>query len=215
MLKNKELIGFLKTRIIRVGFKDRLKIIYRPLICPFSQLLSLFNTKDSVLDIGCGSGQFALLLANYIKPKKIKGIEINQKLIENASKLLESYSKEMQIEFSVYNGFELPEDMKSYNKIILIDVLHHIPINHQNLFLKQIYNKMELESILIIKDIEASSPLVVTNKLHDLIFSGEVSKEISNIKLNRWLLEIGFKVENVLHKTMFLYPHYIVIAKKT
>jgi hypothetical protein len=57
-LKNKDLLKFLKNKYIHAGFLDRLKLHYRPLICPYISLINMVKPGFKVGDIGCGSGQF-------------------------------------------------------------------------------------------------------------------------------------------------------------
>ena len=88
---NKELSEFLRTRNKVRRFIDYLKIVYRPYICPFNILLDFIPPGSSILDIGCGQGQFALIMAEYCKPSKLKGIDINGQFIEQAKQLFSSF----------------------------------------------------------------------------------------------------------------------------
>ena len=83
-MTSNEIIRFLISRPIRAGLVDKLKIRFRPIICPFEKLLSYSKDKTSACDIGCGSGQFCALIARYTSVKRIMGIEINQTLINRA-----------------------------------------------------------------------------------------------------------------------------------
>ncbi len=92
MVKQSELVDFLKAQKISSGFLDQLKVNYRPLICRSIWALINIGSASSVFDIGCGSGQFALLIAAFSDVKRLGGIEIDQRLIDNARKLLAPYS---------------------------------------------------------------------------------------------------------------------------
>lgn len=58
MISQTSILKYLKTKSNNLGFIDKLKVVYRPLICPFDKLLNYIENNDSVFDIGCGSGQF-------------------------------------------------------------------------------------------------------------------------------------------------------------
>lgn len=213
-MKKSDLIKELKNSNIGANFIDTLKIRYRPLICPIVELISEVKDNESVFDIGCGNGQFAYLLNKYKKLNLLKGIDITPNLITNANLLFDVVHKNENVIFEVYDGCVFPHDMRNYDIIFLIDVLHHVDPELQIDFLKKIYESMSVGSRLILKDINASSPFVVFNKIHDLVFSGEVGKE----RGKNWLIEklstIGFSIMKVETKQMFVYPHVTFICVK-
>lgn len=214
MVTTKDLITFLKKKNVNSGFIDQLKVHYRPLISPFDELINSLSYSESIFDIGCGSGQLALLLAEFTKAKRIGGIEINETLVANASALLKEYRDKIEISFQVYDGKAIPDIIEDYSFILLIDVLHHIPKDFQINFLEKIFNKMKVGSQLIIKDINASSPFVFFNKLHDLIFSQEIGNELKLNKLINEVNKIGFKVIQSSNKQLYVYPHYTLVLEK-
>jgi 2-polyprenyl-3-methyl-5-hydroxy-6-metoxy-1,4-benzoquinol methylase len=214
MASNQQIIQFLSKANVNAGLIDKLKIRYRPVICPFDILLNYANQTHSVFDIGCGSGQFCLLIANFTDVKKIKGIEINQQLIENANQINFALRKEKNIEFELFDGLKIPDDIKDYHLIYLIDVFHHIPKAIQFNFLKQVYEKMKPGSRLVFKDIDRDSPLVFFNKIHDLILSKEIGNEIGYSKARKLLQGLGFKILEESKKTVFVYPHYYILCEK-
>ena len=212
-MKTSTLVSFLKNQNAKAPFLDKLKIVYRPYICPFDKLLMLVNDKDTVFDIGCGSGQFALLLAEFCIPKFIRGIEISPGLIENANALLKNHNYPNH-HFSVFDGSSLPDEINTSDFIFMIDVLHHIPKYSQVDFLKKLYAKMAPGSKLVLKDIDAGSLFVIFNKIHDMIFAGEIGNEFSFKQSINKLEEIGFKICSTSKKQLFVYPHYTIIAEK-
>lgn len=203
-----ELVEFLSAQNPNAKFLDRLKIVYRPYICPFDELLLTIKKNASIFDIGCGSGQFLLLAANYNSPKKIKGIEISSDLIENANQLLTPYKKSCEISFEQYNGDVIPDDIAQYDYVTMVDVAHHIPKKVQLNFFKQLHQKMQTGATLVFKDIDASSPLVYANKLHDLILAKEIGDEMSFKAAKTMFEELGFTIKSSHKKTLFWYPHF-------
>ena len=67
---------------------------------------------------------------------------------------------------------------------------------------------------LIFKDVDASSPLVYVNKLHDLIFAQEIGNEISFEKAKSLLIDNGLQIIEQEKRTTYVYPHYTIVAKK-
>lgn len=214
IISQTSILKYLKTKSNNLGFIDKLKVVYRPLICPFDKLLNYIENNDSVFDIGCGSGQFCALAAKFKPTKNIIGIEISETLIQNAKNLNQEFISYKNVQFETFNGFEIPNKIKNYSKIFLIDVLHHIPKKNQLDFLKEIYSKMSKGSVLILKDIDDESLLVYFNKIHDFIFSGEIGFELKSTVTKKLTEEIGFKIMDSFSKRMFVYPHYFLILRK-
>lgn len=213
MVTTSELVRFLKSKNVSTGFIDQLKVNFRPLISPFDDLINKLQNTTSVFDIGCGSGQFALLLAEFTRIQKIGGVEIDNKLVNNATTLLNPYKKDININFQVYNGEQIP-DLSKYEVILLIDVLHHVPKLKQNDFIQNIYNAMSHGSKLIVKDIDADSWYVYFNKFHDLIFAQEIGNEWRLENLKSFVNRIGFRVLEVQKKQIYVYPHFTLTLEK-
>lgn len=213
LIPNRELVKLLKSKFAKTNFINRLKIGYRPIICPFNLILHYIPPDTAVFDIGCGSGQMALLAANFSNIRSFYGIEIDKNLIQNANQLLRDYNT-VKIKFDVYDGFNLPEGINEADIILMIDVLHHIPVKNQLAFLDNIYRSMKSNSRLILKDINKDHPFVFFNKLHDLIFSREIGNEMGLGSVLHHLTEIGFKIKVKQKIVQYVYPHYLIIAEK-
>lgn len=213
VLTNKDLLAYLKSLDFKGGLFDKLKVYYRPLVCPFVELISRVKEGQKVGDIGCGSGQFALLLAHFGNPSSIFGIEINDRLVKNANQLFEKYGR-VQYLFKEFDGENFPDEIEDLDVIFLNDVLHHVPKNAQKDFLKNLTSKMKKGAILVLKDINGSSPFVYCNKMHDLLFAGEIGHELAAKTSQDWLIETNMTIVNSTKKRMYVYPHYTIIAEK-
>jgi 2-polyprenyl-3-methyl-5-hydroxy-6-metoxy-1,4-benzoquinol methylase len=214
LINQSTILKYLKTKSANLSFIDKLKVVYRPLICPFDALLNYIEKEDSVFDIGCGSGQFCALVAQFTTANEIYGIEISETLVENARIVNQEFNDKKNIQFETFNGCQIPSLIQNYSKIYLIDVLHHVPKENQLEFLKEIHSKMSFGSRLILKDIDASSLLVYCNKIHDLVFSREIGNEMKANFAKKAVEEIGFKILDCYTKRMFVYPHYFLILEK-
>jgi hypothetical protein len=65
-----------------------------------------------------------------------------------------------------------------------------------------------------LKDINAGSPLVYCNKLHDLIFAREIGNEMSFKNALELLKANGLTIIEQTKRTMYVYPHYTIVGKK-
>ncbi len=191
---------------------SKIKTIYRPYICPFDDILNKIPNNTSIFDIGCGSGSFLSLVSNFTAPQKIGGIEISEHLIENAKQLLAKFKIEQHI--YKYDGSNIPNEIVDFDIISMIDVYHHIPVAFQVSFMKELYSKMKPGSTLIFKDINQANPLVIMNKLHDLLLSSEIGHEISFKNAQNLLKDLGFVILEKSKRTMLFYPHFTIYARK-
>ncbi len=212
-LTNPAIIKFLKSKFKSAGFIDSLKIRYRSLICPFISLIELVEPGDSVGDVGCGSGQFMLLVSEFATPSYVYGIEISDRLVKNANELFATLPRGYY-DFEEYDGVKFPAKIAEMDLIFLVDVLHHVPAANQQDFIKTLVATMKPGARLVLKDINASSPLVYCNKLHDLVFAGEIGNELK-MKDARALLEAnGLIITQQEKRRMYVYPHYTLVAQK-
>jgi SAM-dependent methyltransferase len=212
-INNPAIIRFLKQTCKGAGFIDGLKIKYRSLICPFISLIKKVQPGEKVGDVGCGSGQFLLLLSEFANPSYLYGIEISKKLIDNAFSLFSNLSAP-PYSFSEYDGTHFPAELGEMDTIFLIDVLHHVPKKNRENFIRDLALVMKPGAKLILKDINAASPLVYFNKLHDLIFAREIGNEISMKKAIELLQANGLTIIEQEKRVMYVYPHYTLVAKK-
>ena len=208
-----QISDFLRRKTVNGHFIDKLKIRFRQYICPFADLLNESRRFRSILDIGCGSGQFVLLLAEFTPVKKVAGIEVSGELVKNANALLAPYQNIIEYSFHVFDGTNIP-DLSGYDGIFLIDVLHHIPRGKQIPFLRTLHAAMPAGTELVLKDIDAESMLHYINKLHDLVFSFEVGSECKFGTLKSDLINIGFSVISESKKRIGPYPHFTFILEK-
>lgn len=212
-LTNSAIIQFLKLKYQGAGFIDSLKIKYRSLICPFTELIAMVQPGEKVGDVGCGSGQFLLLVSQFARPSAVYGIEISKTLISNAQSLFSTVSN-CDHSFEEYNGTVFPERLSELDLIFLIDVFHHVPKNNQERFIYDLAKSMKVGSRLVFKDINAASPLVYINKMHDLIFAGEIGNETSFEMAKSLLTKNGLRIIQQEKRTMYVYPHYTIVAEK-
>jgi 2-polyprenyl-3-methyl-5-hydroxy-6-metoxy-1,4-benzoquinol methylase len=212
VVSNSDLHRLLKANIPATGLLDRLKISLRPYICPFNRLLTHVEHGSSYYDIGCGSGMFLRILAEYKSPVALGGIEVSPRLVHNAEYVLKP--TRLPVALSVYDGFELPSEIGNYEWAFLIDVLHHIPRDSQFCFLSNLHARLKPGQRLLIKDIDAASPLVYWNKLHDLLLSKEIGHEKAAKVVQQELEQIGFFVRPLFNARVLLYPHYALLCTK-
>lgn len=129
---------------------DELAKIYHPKwdhnIHYYKYLLSLIppNCK-TVLDVGCGSGDFTRLLAS--KCEKVLGVDISPEMISNAKSLSKDYKN---IEFEVADVFEKDFTPESFDCVVSIATFHHYCVEHA---LQTCYNFVKPGGFILVLDI--------------------------------------------------------------
>jgi SAM-dependent methyltransferase len=214
MVTNKQVLDFLRDKSPDAGFIDRLKIRYRPLVCPFPELLALVKPDTRIGDVGCGSGQFALMIAAFCNPRSIYGIEISDRLVDNARKLFSGSDVAVTFEFEKFDGNTFPIALSTCDQLFMVDVLHHVPRLKQEQFIQGLFSIMKPGAQLILKDINGGSPLVVFNKIHDLVFSREIGCELSMNSAEAMVQKSGFTILSKFTKRTLVYPHYFLVLEK-
>jgi cyclopropane fatty-acyl-phospholipid synthase-like methyltransferase len=208
------LVKFLRNVESEAGWLNRVKITYRPYVCPFTELLGMVKPGERVIDVGSGSGQFCLLLARFARPSWVGGIEISERLVHNARELFANAGIAVPHAFEKYDGAHFPEALTAADRVFLVDVLHHVPPAHQAQFLVDLQWAMKPGAMLVLKDIDGASPLAFCNKLHDLLFAGEIGSEIPAPRLCEMAEQAGFTICSEAHKRMWWYPHFTLVLQK-
>jgi cyclopropane fatty-acyl-phospholipid synthase-like methyltransferase len=215
-IQTKDLISFLK-KSDRVSLKafDRLKQVYRPMICPFDTLINLIPEGEHIVEIGCGIGTFLYLLNAYRRPASLGGLETDPASIETARAVLRPMSSKVSVRLLTYDGITLPKWIREYNYVVLIDVLHHIPSEQHITFLGDLFDRMHPGALLILKDIDADRQfLCLFNKVHDFVLTGARTYERKMSNLRETLQSLGFQIERVMTQRVYVYPHFTIVCKR-
>jgi SAM-dependent methyltransferase len=75
--------------------------------------------KSSVLDVGCGTGSLAALIAGRVK--RLVGVDVSSQSIAEASKRIPN------CEFHAYEGDKLPLEDDTMDIVFTSCVMHHVP----------------------------------------------------------------------------------------
>ncbi len=86
-----------------------------------AKLLKKYSNKNSVLDIGCWTGQFLSLLDNA---KEVTGIDISKRAINFAR-------KNRKGNFLVASALKLPFKNNQFDLVTMLDVVEHLPKGYE------------------------------------------------------------------------------------
>ncbi len=206
-----QILSFLKEQSTAYTGLDRIKFAYRPYVCPFELLMGAIPQGAKVVDIGCGNGSLLAVVAHFLKPGAVAGLEVKQSLVDQARQVLAPYQNKIEL----FDGENLPEWIGDYSHVVLNDVLHHVPKAQQKNFIESIVDKMAPNATLVLKDIDADHKvLCLFNKLHDLILSKEIGNERGARELESWLSQSNGKITSQVYQRTLVYPHILFTFKK-
>jgi cyclopropane fatty-acyl-phospholipid synthase-like methyltransferase len=183
----------------------------RKVVCPLDEVCNWVADGSSVFDLGCGTGAMLLELIRARNVKTVGGCEVSREALREAEMAV---NRELGHSGEFMATKEPPMCLSAYDFITLIDVLHHIPKDVQEAYLQKLAGYMKPGSILVLKDIDASGPLVWFNRLHDAIFAGNGFQEIPAPKAATMLEAAGLDIESRWNVRRLWYPHYFLIARK-
>lgn len=154
-------------------------------------LLNL-SARSQVLEIGFGSGQYALHLAK-VYDCRITGLDINANGVATANQLARQSDLDMRVTFAQHDISEqLPFDRDSFDAVFSNDVFCHVP--DRIALLRELYRVLRLGGRLLFSDALVIGGLV-TNE--ELAVRSSIGVYVFTVPgLNEKLLgEAGFQVD--------------------
>jgi 2-polyprenyl-3-methyl-5-hydroxy-6-metoxy-1,4-benzoquinol methylase len=116
---------------------------------PLSVILSVKPQLESlnILDVGCGEGQFAGVLA--ARGAQVLGIDPGPETIARAQ------LNAPDARFLVGTAEELPRRLHGYDVVTMVNALHHVPMNLMESALREAARVLRREGVLIVIEPEA------------------------------------------------------------
>jgi len=115
----------------------------------YSQFLP---TNGLLIDIGCGYGVVANYLSLRFPDIQILGIDLDSKRINDA---LKTVGKRKNITFLLKDAKEW--DLPRCTGVLMTDFLHHVSSQDQELILRQVFNRLENDGVLVISEVDPTA----------------------------------------------------------
>lgn len=186
----------------------------RPAICPFDVLLQHIPQQGTVLDVGCGAGLLLGLAARARPDLHAIGIDSSIPAIHAAQTMAREHFADKRIHFEAKSA-EGPFPAGAYNVVSMIDVLHHIPPEHQKSAILKCYDHVRPGGIFLYKDM-ARRPLLHAwwNRLHDIIVARQWIHYRAINDVENYLRGAGAVIIDRYAVRMGPYAHEMIVAQK-
>src|SRR3989344_1821533 len=132
-----------------LSLADSVYINLRWRLCPFTLMEQFLPKKGIIIDVGCGYGLLANLIALNSVERNVYGFDLSRRRIDIAKRTIRNMNK---LHFELKNVRDLK--LNSCDAIVMSDFLHHIPYKEQENLIRQAKDKLKKSGILIIQDID-------------------------------------------------------------
>jgi ubiquinone/menaquinone biosynthesis C-methylase UbiE len=164
--------------------------------------------KDKVvLEIGCGNGYGARLIKKYFSPKKIYGIDLDEKMIQ----LAKQKNKDSVVVFEVGDVLNLKFKSNQFDAIFDFGILHHV-IEWKDA-LKELKRVLKPEGQLILEDLSIETFNGFFGWIMKKTFKHPYEKMFNKDEFIDYLKSLGFEIIEEKTYAPFL-RYFVVIAKK-
>lgn len=114
----------------------------------YETIEALLPREGHILDIGCGYGFLSCMLSWTSRRRMIDAIDYDEEKIEIAS---HGYAVGEQLRFMAMDALSLPAE-KTYDGIVLLDVLHYLSTDQQDKLLDKICSLLNPGGVFVFRD---------------------------------------------------------------
>ncbi len=202
-----------------LSWSDYLHMIVRWRVCPLPRIASFVPGEGIVVDLGCGHGLFAQLLARDCAARRVIGIDLDEDKIAIAQQLTFP-----NLRFVTGNiaDTELPQAAA----ISILDVLYLLPYQLQEHLLAVCMERLQPGGLIILKETAerprwklALTLLEETLAVRILRITATTGSARfyfrSRADWQRLLDRLGFNVETIPLDTGYYHPHVVFVARKS
>lgn len=140
----------------KVNFSARVYNFIRFKTCPFDRIEKFIPEEGDVVDLGCGTALLLNLLSLKSDKRKLSGFDMDKRKIRIAKESVKN-RKNIEIEKKDISSGDFRPPKASC--VVITDVLYYLNFAGKKQLLEKIYNALEPEGLLIIKDMERAFSL--------------------------------------------------------
>lgn len=118
-------------------------------VCPFEKIAQHVPLQGTIVDVGCGYGLLANLLALTSEERDIIGIDLSPRRIRAAQRTVKD-RKNIKFLLQDANGLKV----EKCNAFVMSDFLHHLPYGRQEELLAGCYQKLSKNGLLVMEEVD-------------------------------------------------------------
>jgi SAM-dependent methyltransferase len=196
----------------------RWHVALRLALCPFARLATFVPQEGLIVDLGCGHGVFALVLALAAPGRRIVGVDPSRSKIDAAQQALQRHSQIHLVQGdAVHNPIAGP-----CQAILLIDVLYLLPPAAQVRVIAGCYARLAPGGVLLIKTMDRRPRWkAALNRLEEWLAVRVLGMTLANTprltfrSLDQWAVlcrRTGFETLIVHLDRDYYHPHGAVVG---
>jgi ubiquinone/menaquinone biosynthesis C-methylase UbiE len=105
----------------------------------------------SLLDVGCGTGTTDQVLAPRVR--RLRGVDVSREMLTKAQRNVPG------AEFSCYDGETLPFDDETFDVVVAICVLHHVPPSERFKVVREMVRVVQRQGVVAVFEHNPYNPL--------------------------------------------------------
>ncbi|MCL4536277.1 MAG: methyltransferase domain-containing protein [Nitrospirae bacterium] len=182
------------------------------------KILRLADIKvgDKVLDIGCGTGTSALIIARDVGDKgEVVGIDLSEKMLDIAKRKIDR-SGFHNVTFLKANAEDITYHDSYFDKITAFAVLHEM--NHEGRIntLREIYRLLKLEGKALIADYDLPEKIggILLTGLLLRMFEGETARDMIERGIDSEIKEAGVNLRIVKKESILCGAGQVLLMEK-
>jgi len=181
----------------------------------FDSVLGILPMGARVCDVGCGVGLFTIAMARLRADLRFTGLELNELRVDAATMAAKKLGV-TNVDFAAAD-LRQPRFDGSFDAVLAIDVLHHLPPAASAGLLKATHAALSKGGMIIVKEIDIR-PLWrwwVTYALDLAMAPDDSYGYLSLAARRRQILDAGFsRVLGYKLPTILPYPHIALVGEK-
>ena len=202
----------------QLNWRDRLHMAIRWRLCPLPAIAAYVPERGVVIDLGCGQGLFAQLLALEAPRRSVIGIDLDAHKVAVARQLL---ARLPNLQFVVRDV--TAADLPPADAITILDVFYLIPYEAQERLLAACAQKLMAGGVILLKDMaERPRWKVWLNWIEEMlavrVFRITLGSRFYFRSCADWQAlfhKLGFAVQTLPLDRGYYHPHILFIATKS
>ncbi|MCX9011221.1 MAG: class I SAM-dependent methyltransferase [Candidatus Methanoperedens sp.] len=120
------------------------------------EIIGKIPSRGLILELGCGRGEHTLFAASIAQDIKIVSIDTSLESIKTSKKILKNQNIEDKVSFVLCDAENLPFHNKTFDGVMAIMILHHVPNIHRAL--DQVNKAMKDDGMGVIVELTSDNP---------------------------------------------------------